>query len=414
MKKVWNTLRSMRFGILLLVLIGLCSVAGSLIPQGREMSWYVENYPRFHPVLMTLQLYGVFKSWYFLVLTALLCLNLTLCSVVRIASVVRGGRTLLPDAAKLPDAVKLSPEGVKKLEEHLSAAGCRSEELGSARVYGKNPIGRYGSFLTHLAILLTVLFGAAGLYLPQVVDRDCLPGESIRLSDGAEFAVRSFRTTDESGKLDYASELVIVLPDGRSRLGEISVNHPMSLGPYKVYQQTYGTAGSVTVTNLATGGSDDFLLPDPAFLTLDNHNGLWVLAVYPDYYYTPDGVLTPTGAANGEYPNPVYLLQRSEDDVNTQEIAFPGTVIELGGLSYRFNAPERYPGLRIKYTPPIVNTLLFAAFALMIAGLFVTFFLQPVLVKVDDEGYTVGGPKPEGMRLELKELLSGYEREEST
>ena len=412
MKKVWNYLRSMRFGILLLVLIGLCAVVGSLIPQGRELSWYVENYPSFHPTLFFLQLYDVFKSWYFLALTGLLCLNLTLCSLVRIRSVVRGGRELRPRAALLPDEVKLTSVGVKKLEEHLLATGCRKNEQGSARVYSKRLVGRYGSFLTHLAILLTVIFGAAGLSLPQVTDRDCLPGESVRLPDGAEFAVRSFRSTDESGKLDYASELTIVLPDGRSRSGEISVNHPMSLGPYKVYQQTYGTAGSVTVTNLENGGSDDFLLPEPAFLTLDNYNGLWVLAVYPDYYLTPDGVITPTGSADGDYPNPVYLLQRSEDGVQTQEAAFPGTVLEVGGLSYRFNAPERYPGLRIKYTPAIINTLLFASFALMIAGLYITFFLQPVLVKVDDEGYAVGGPKPDGMRLELKELLGGYERGE--
>ena len=138
-----------------------------------------------------------------------------------------------------------------------------------------------------------------------------------------------------------------------------------------------------------------------------------MLAVYPDYYTTPEGAITPTGSAYGDYPNPVYLLQRSEDGTNTQAVAFPGTEIELGGLAYRFNAPERYPGLRIKYTPPFVNTLLFASFALMIVGLYVTFFMQPVLVKVDDEGYAVGGPKPEGTRIRLKMLFSGYEREEN-
>ena len=41
----------------------------------------------------------------------------------------------------------------------------------------------------------------------------------------------------------------------------------------------------------------------------------------------------------------------------------------------------------------------------MTVGLYITFFLQPVLVKVDDEGYAVGGPKPEGMRLSLDALL---------
>ena len=38
-------------------------------------------------------------------------------------------------------------------------------------------------------------------------------------------------------------------------------------------------------------------------------------------------------------------------------------------------------------------------------------FLQPVLVKADGEGYVVGGPKPEGMRIELEELLQDYQEE---
>ena len=38
MKKIWNFLRSMRFGVILLLLIALCSVAGSIIPQQREVA----------------------------------------------------------------------------------------------------------------------------------------------------------------------------------------------------------------------------------------------------------------------------------------------------------------------------------------------------------------------------------------
>ena len=43
MGKVFQTLRSMRFGILLLCLIAACSVAGTLIPQDREIAWYAQN-----------------------------------------------------------------------------------------------------------------------------------------------------------------------------------------------------------------------------------------------------------------------------------------------------------------------------------------------------------------------------------
>ena len=49
----------------------------------------------------------------------------------------------------------------------------------------------------------------------------------------------------------------------------------------------------------------------------------------------------------------------------------------------------------------------------MIAGLYITFFYEPVLVKVDAAGYAVGGAKPERMRLELGEEFREYEREGS-
>ncbi len=417
MKKVLNFLRSMRFGLLLLALIAALSVAGSVIPQGNPAAWYVQNYPDSHALLFRLQLNEVFRSWYFAALLALLCLNLILCSLTRIVSVVRGGARFVSSAATLPDRMRLTPEGVRRLEEHLLRIGCRREDHGAARVYVKNRAGRYGSFVTHLAILLTVLFGAAALYLPKVYDMDCMPGESIRLpaknSGVTEFAVASFRITDESGRLDFTSALTVTLPDGRSKSGEISVNHPMSFGPYKVYQQTYGYAGSLTVTNLATGGADEFLVTDLSLLSLNNHDGLWFVALYPDHITGPDGELIPAATGDNSYPAPVYYVQTVEGSAAEMRLLLPGEELEAGGLGFRFNDPVPYPGLRIKYTPPLVNALLIVCFVLMLAGLALLFYLPPVLVKVDDEGCAVGGPKPEGLRIELRRLLKDCKKEES-
>ena len=44
MKKVIRFLRSMQFGMILLVLVIVCSVAGSLIVQQREPMEYVNRY----------------------------------------------------------------------------------------------------------------------------------------------------------------------------------------------------------------------------------------------------------------------------------------------------------------------------------------------------------------------------------
>ncbi len=416
MKKILNFLRSMRFGILLLILIAAFSIIGSVIPQGKELNWYVENYPNVHPALLLLNFHRIFKSWYFVLLLVLLCLNLTLCSVLRIFSVAKAGKNDLIAAAGMKNSILLPRAGLELLERHLTDTGCRRADFGETRVYYKRRYGRYGSFVTHLAILLTVLFGAAALYLPQVFDRDCMPGESVMLpsKDGAaSFSVASFRATDENGRLDFTSQLTITLPDGRSRSGKISVNHPMSFGPYKVYQQTYGTAGSITVTNLNNGGSDTFTMTDLSFLSMDNVSGVWFVALYPDYILNPDGNIMPVDTGDRSYPHPVYYVQTVEGENKAMRLFQPGDVIEIAPLRFTFNDPVSYPGLRIKHTPQLVNALLIACFVLMIAGLTVTFFLPPLLVKVDGEGYAVGGPKPEGTRIELQALLQDYSKEES-
>ena len=86
-------LRSMTFGMVLLGLILLCSLAGSLIAQGNDPAWYVQTYPGWHGPLLTLGLDDVFNSWYFITLLILLCLNLSLCSLVRIRRVVKAAKT---------------------------------------------------------------------------------------------------------------------------------------------------------------------------------------------------------------------------------------------------------------------------------------------------------------------------------
>ena len=407
MKKGIAFLRSMRFGLLLLGLIAALSVVGSLIPQGKEVAWYAQTYPQYHGWLLLLGLNHVFQSWYFSALLVLLCLNLTLCSLVRVRSMAREGKTLLSRCADAPIRTPFAPGQREKLEEHLRKTRCKQQRFGDNTVWYKNSFGRYGSFITHLSILLVVVFGAMALYLPQVTDRSCMPGESLTMPDGTEIYVDSFSIEDDDGNLDYNSFVRVTLPDGRqSELKQIRVNYPLSFGNYKIYQQTYGTAGSVTVKNLATGGEDTFRLTEVAFLSIDGRNGLWYDALYPGLVENADGGVTLITSTSGSYPDPVYHITLATDGELTPVLAFPGETLTVGDLEYVFNAPVEYPGLRIKYTPGAVNILLLLAFLLMIAGLYVTFFLPPVLVKTAAEGYAVLGSKPEGTRLDIEAVLS--------
>ena len=414
-KRLMKFLRSMTFGMILLGLILLCSFPGSVIAQGNTPDWYVQTYPDWHGVILKLGLDDVFGSWYFITLLALLCLNLTLCSLIRIRNVVKASKKAAASAAERKTKVFLTAEGTAQLRQLLEERHYKKEVFGETTVYSKNSIGWYGSFVTHLAILLTVLFGAAALYLPKVTDQICFPGESLPMEDGTSIAVESFQIENAEGELDYASIIEIRLPDGRtSGQQRISVNYPLSFGGYKVYQQTYGTAGAVTVRNRSTGGEDFFILNEMCFLSLDSINGIWFEALYPGYIRDESGNFTLITQTSGSYEDPVYQVLLASEGVYTPVMVFPGETLSVGGVDFTFEDPVEYPGLRIKRTPEAVNVMLFSAFAMMILGLWLCFFLTPAIIVVREEGYTVAGPKPQGLILELTALLESEIRNEET
>ena len=133
-QKILKYLRSMTFGMILLGLIVACSLAGSLIAQGKEVMWSVKTYPGWYGILLKLGLNNVFYSWYFLALVVLLCLNLTLCSLVRIRRVYRAAKNAVPNAAKGKTDIPLSPERLKELHSYLESRRFRKTEIGDALV----------------------------------------------------------------------------------------------------------------------------------------------------------------------------------------------------------------------------------------------------------------------------------------
>ena len=87
MKKILPFLRSMRFGMLLLLPVLVCSVIGSVIPQGESESYYAETFPGAYHMILGMGLDRLFSGWVFLTLTALFSVNLALCSVSQLRAV---------------------------------------------------------------------------------------------------------------------------------------------------------------------------------------------------------------------------------------------------------------------------------------------------------------------------------------
>ena len=397
-QKIGKFLRSMTFGLILLGLIVLISVAGSLIPQNNEVMYYVRTYPRAYEWILRLQLNEVFTSWYFALVVVLLCLNLTFCSIIRFTKIDTNAERKA--AVKAAPEKYLTKEGARELKEELQRGHFRSEEAEGRTLFTRNAIGHYGTFRTHPGILLTVIFFALGMMLPKIMDQTCLPKESITLEDGTDIYVEDFSIVDAEGKLDYRSTIQITLPDGRTTgLSDLSVNHPVGLGSYKVYQQTYGTAGKVSVTD-AEGHRDEFYVESQDFLSADGRTGILIDNLYPGFHQGENGLELVT-STSGRYENPVYVFVLMSPTSQEAMLAFPGDSIEAGGLTYTFEPPVEYPGLRMKKTPGFVNPLLLLSVLVLILGLAVTFLMTPVAVVVTEDGYRVLGKGAEGMRIML-------------
>ena len=94
MKKLFRILFSMRSALILLGILVAACVAGSVIPQGKEASFYLTEYSqKAGGAILALGLDDVFHCPWFVVLTGFLCLNLLGCSLVRFPVLIRQTRS---------------------------------------------------------------------------------------------------------------------------------------------------------------------------------------------------------------------------------------------------------------------------------------------------------------------------------
>ena len=411
MRRSLRFFRSMRFGMILLVLVMALSVVGSLIPQKEQAMTYVRAYgAEKATLLMALGWNDLFHTWYFLALEGLLCINLLLCSILRFPRTVHAGEQLMKTAEDSSTETPCDSAQLQRMKEFLLSHGFRKRNAATGEVYTRHFLGFYGSFLTHLSILWVLLFGSLVLMTPQTEDLTVMPGESLVLSDGTRILCESFHIEDGEGKLDYASTLHAISADGKQeKIQEIRVNEPMRFGNYKVYQQTYGTAGRVRIVNHATETEDTLFLTESCFLSIDGQNGVYFEALYPGFVQDDDGNYTLVTNTSGSYPDPVYRIQTIAEGMSTSVLAFPDETLSLGEIDFTFLLPAEYPGLRIKHVSSVFYGSLYFGFGLMIAALYLCFFMVPAAVSVREDGYSVVSPKEV---QEIREALTIAGKEE--
>ena len=358
MKKIYNFIRSMRFGMLLLILIGVLCVIATV--SGKE---------------------DIYSSWYFILLFTVLGLNLTLCSVVRVFRMDGQKKALMMAASASAPALQ-----VENAEQWLKTHSFKKSDNG----YLKHSLGFYGSFLTHASMLLLMISAACLFAFAERQDINLCVGDTAELPDGTQLTVEAFSLEDESGRTEYTSTLRAALPDGTVAEGNVQVNHPLRLGRYIIYQQNYAYAAVLGIRTDADAEEEALKLDEPAFLSLDGENGIWYSQLFGNVTEENGEVRVSRGT---EVINPAYEVSIIEDGKEQGGLIYPGTTVTAAGVYYTFYEPEAFPGLRVKTQPDWALWLLYTSFAMMTLGLYLCFFQIPEAAQIKADGIAIAGRK---------------------
>jgi cytochrome c biogenesis protein ResB len=376
---VFDRLASVRFAVGVVIVIAVACVAGTILPQGADVTRYLTRHPeataRFD-LLNNLGLTHVFASWWFIGLLCVLSASVTVCSTRRFATVRR--------------------------------------TTGFAR-------GRaFGSMLTHISFLL-ILTGAVirgtwaqkgylefreGQTVTQFLDERGprpLPF-AIHL---ARFEIEIYDQkpgdTREADATQAGSALFVAWPERNLKAAlPIKPGVEQKFDEFKITILKYIPDFAIdTTTKEVTSRSNEprnpAILVAVASPTYSNHR--WLFAKFPDFVmHTPDSKATGPSPLQMVYrdasatqrkmmPNGPIKSFKSTLEIIDGNVVVKSKTIEVNDpISYKgytlyqsgYNPNDlSYTSLQVVKDPGV--PIVYAGFSLMIVGLFIVFYLNPWL-----------------------------------
>ena len=345
MKKVWKFLTSMKFAIILLVILSLAMAGGSFIPQKLTLAEYTNMYSeRAAAAIFALGLDDVFHSWWFLALFILLCLDIFFCNVTKLPALLR--------------RVKAAP---------------------------KPKAGVFGPFVSHVGMLLLII----GFVLGQVTKEEYTvygyPGQIKDLGEtGISVGIDDFQVSfNEDDSVSQYTAGLVLLDDSLIVRTQASVNHPAEAMGYKFYQNSFGYTAMVRVTKGGETVEEGRILAGSGFSFKDNANiTLFFNAFYPDYVYVEgSGPATQSGVMR----NPGYLYSIYYGDTMLgMNVLQAGEKITIDDYTVVFEEPGYYTVLQVKKDS--FTWLVFVGGIVLLVGLFLSFYVRPLAKKKSAAG----------------------------
>lgn len=334
MRSVVRLLRSMRFAIAVLLLLGIGSALGTFLPQNEPADFYQAQYGNtIGPLLVRTGLTNVFTAPWFLVLVVLLCVSLLLCVVFRAGALYRDIRAGL----------------VRK----------RTTQIGS--------------WLLHTGILVIIVFFAIGNATAYQSEVRNIPG-TVTPVPNTPFTVAmddfAIHMRDDGSVDSYVTDVRIEDASGLRAQSSIRVNHPLTVDGYQFSQSATGYALHAHIERDGNAIGDAVLFQSEYVSADQDALVLTLLQLYPDYVPTPDGPATQSVEINNPYA--LYRAYYRGEDLGAR-LQPMNAPVSVGEYRFVFTDPQMYSVLSVRKDSFAIGTGIGAV--VLLAGIALVFVM---------------------------------------
>lgn len=382
--KFFSIFHSMKFGIVLLMVIGVLSIIGTVIPQNQSQAFYQSNYKGiFYEIINVFDLGRVYASFWYKGLMGLLVVNLFFCSVRRFVPIFKR-MTQKPDVDRIlreyeswqPLAIKV--DQIPAFAGDLGFKKLESLTFEDKVVYlqDKYPLGHLGSWLTHISLIIIILAFAIGRSQGYEVYVHGIPG-TVREVEGTPYQVQiddfEMRLDEDMTVSQYVTDMTL-LKDGQAlESGQIMVNHPYRGDGISIYQNSTGWALNVRLIKDGQPYGEKTLYNSEFYAEDDEKIVLQFVNFYPDFDMANPQAMR---SLSPLLRNPVmlYALFYGGQRVD-MGLAHMGDEITFGEYKFIVDQPEMFTLLQINHDPGMP----FAALGgfLQIMGMMLAFYFRP-------------------------------------